>query len=98
MSEKLGPVAFRGVENSPFLGREMSSEYREFSESTAQLIDEEVFRILREADEKAHNMLNEKRDLLEKLTDVLVDEEELDQDRLTEILGPSLNQQLNPPR
>ncbi|MDO4587898.1 MAG: ATP-dependent zinc metalloprotease FtsH [Planctomycetia bacterium] len=89
MSEKLGPIAFRAAEASPFLGREMS-EFREYSEATAQLIDEEIVRIMRQADEKANAMLTEKRDLLEKLTDVLVDEEELDQTRIAEILGPAV--------
>ncbi len=41
MSERLGPVAYRSSEEHPFLGREIY-EQREFSENTAQLIDEEV--------------------------------------------------------
>ncbi len=88
MSEKLGPIAFRAEITNPFLGREIA-ESREYSEATARLIDEEVIRILREAEETARTMLTEKRDLLEKLTDALVEEEELDQERLTEILGPA---------
>ena len=86
MSEKVGPVSFRAGESSPFLGREIS-EMREYSDATARLIDEEVVRILREAEDAANLLLNEKRDLLEKLTDALCEEEELDQERLTEILG-----------
>ena len=52
MSERLGPVAYRTSEEHPFLGREIY-EQREFSEHTAQLIDEEVSRILHEADARA---------------------------------------------
>ena len=52
MSERIGPVFFRASEEHPFLGREMS-ETRDHSEHTAQVIDEEVSRILREADERA---------------------------------------------
>lgn len=88
MSPRLGPIAFRTAESHPFLGREISED-REYSESTAKIIDEEIFRILREADSEADRILNEKRDLLDKLTDALVEEEELDQARITEILGPS---------
>lgn len=88
MSERLGPIAFRAAESNPFLGREMA-ELREYSDATARLIDEEVVRILREAEGEANRILNEKRDLLEKLTDALVEEEELDQERLVEILGPA---------
>ena len=48
MSERLGPVAYRTSEEHPFLGKEFH-EQREFSEHTAQLIDEEVARILHAA-------------------------------------------------
>ncbi|MDO5553145.1 MAG: ATP-dependent zinc metalloprotease FtsH [Planctomycetia bacterium] len=87
MSERLGPVAFRTSEITPFLGREMSTENKEYSESTAQLIDEEIFRILREADDRAHRILTEKHDLLTQLAEALFEEEELDQKRIGEILG-----------
>ncbi len=56
MSERIGPVFFRASEEHPFLGREMS-ETRDHSEHTAQIIDEEVARILREADERAYVLL-----------------------------------------
>lgn len=88
MSPKLGPLAFRTGESHPFLGREIS-EAREYSEATAQIIDEEIRRILDEADSEADKILNEKRELLDKLSNALIEEEELDVDRLTEILGPS---------
>ena len=56
MSERLGPVAFRAGEEHPFLGKEMA-EPREFSEHTAQVIDEEIVRILRDAAEMAERLL-----------------------------------------
>ncbi len=56
MSERLGPVTFRDSEEHPFLGREIA-EPRRFSEHTAQLIDEEVSRILRSASDRAMEML-----------------------------------------
>ena len=92
MSKQLGPVSFRGDYTNPFLGREIA-ESREYSEATARLIDEEVMKILHEAEASAEAILTEKRELLENLTDALVAEEELDQDRIKEILGepaPSL--------
>ncbi len=88
MSPRLGPIAFRTGESHPFLGREIA-ESREYSESTAQLIDEEMQRILREADQKADQILKEKRDLLDKLSNALIEEEELDQEQIEKILGPS---------
>ncbi|MGI5831993.1 MAG: ATP-dependent zinc metalloprotease FtsH [Thermoguttaceae bacterium] len=87
MSKKLGPVSYRSDYANPFLGREIA-ESREYSELTARLIDEEVLRILHEAEAAAELMLSEKRDLLEKLAETLIAEEEIDQDRIQEILGP----------
>ncbi len=52
MSEKIGPVACRASEEHPFLGKEIV-EQREYSEHTAQMIDEEISRILNEADSRA---------------------------------------------
>src|SRR5262249_30485310 len=52
MSEKVGPVAYRVGEEHLFLGKEIQ-EPRDFGEGTANLIDEEVRRILREADDHA---------------------------------------------
>ncbi len=88
MSERLGPVAFRNSESHPFLGREMTSDVREYSEETARIIDEEIVRVMREADETARNLITEKRELFEALTDALVAEEELDYDQIVAILGP----------
>ena len=91
MSKELGPVAFPDTETHPFLGREMSTGTRSYSEDAARLIDIEVRKTIEEADESARNLLIEKRDLFEKLTQALVDEEELDEARIREILGPSPN-------
>ncbi|MBR4834142.1 MAG: ATP-dependent zinc metalloprotease FtsH [Thermoguttaceae bacterium] len=88
MSERLGPVAFRNSESHPFLGREMTNDVREYSEETARVIDEEIVRVMREADETARNLIIEKRELFEALTDALVAEEELDYDQIVAILGP----------
>ncbi len=86
MSERVGPVSFRTNDDHPFLGRDMG-EARDHSEHTAQLIDEEVARILREADERAYRLLEEHRDDLERMTETLVEREELSDREIEEILG-----------
>ena len=53
MSPRVGPVFVQGSEEHPFLGREMT-EPRDHSEHTQQVIDEELARILREADDRAY--------------------------------------------
>ena len=86
MSERVGPVFFRASEEHPFLGREMS-ELRDHSEHTAQIIDEEVSRILREADERAYRLLEEHRDELERLTEALIEKEVLNVKEIEELIG-----------
>jgi len=87
MSERLGPVAFRDGEEHPFLGKEMS-EPRRFSEHTAQVIDEEIQRILHESAAKAYDMLRKNREKLDLLARGLTEQETLDELEIEELIGP----------
>jgi cell division protease FtsH len=93
MSEKLGPVAYRTSEEHPFLGKEIY-EQREFSEHSAQLIDEEVAKILHEAAARAAQLLSEHKAELETLATALEEEEVLDEAEIEALLGPSINKRL----
>jgi len=86
MSDRVGPVSFRDSEENPFLGREMT-EARDHSENTAQIIDEEVGRILREADMRAYHLLEEHRDELERLTEALIESEVLSVSQIEALIG-----------
>lgn len=88
MSERVGPVAFHTSEEHPFLGREIY-EHREFSEHSARVIDEEVSRILHEADARAQDLLSQHRQQLEALAGALEQREVLDENEVAEIIGPS---------
>jgi cell division protease FtsH len=90
MSERLGPVAYRTSEEHPFLGKEFH-EQREFSEHTAQLIDEEVARILNAAAHRASELLAENRDKLRDLAEALERQEVLDEHEIEQLIGPSVN-------
>ena len=90
MSERLGPVAFRDSEDHPFLGREMA-EPRRFSEHTAQVIDEEVSRLLCDAAERATAILTEQRDKLDTLAKRLEEVETLDESEIERLIGPAVN-------
>lgn len=91
MSEAIGPVAFRDGEEHPFLGKEMASETREYSDNTARVIDAEVQRFLIQADQRAVQILTEHRQKLDSLTDALVEKESLDMDEISAIIGPPSN-------
>jgi cell division protease FtsH len=88
MSERIGPVAYRGGEEHPFLGKEFH-EQREFSEHTAQVIDEEVARILRSASERAIESLTANREQLDRLAAALEEHEEIDEAHMERLFGPS---------
>ncbi len=91
MSDRLGPVSFPNTETHPFLGREMSTGERVYSEATAELIDSEIKRIVLEADKVAEDIILSRREMFDQLVDALTAEEELDRPRLVEILGPAPN-------
>jgi len=78
MSDRLGPVHFRFGEEHVFLGKELH-DGRDFSEGTARIIDEEIQRILIEAEQGAGLIIKEHREKLDKLTEALLIHEELDQ-------------------
>ncbi len=96
MSKQIGPVAFKMSDDDPFLGREMHQQ-RLFSEHTMERIDEEIGRILREAAERANKVLTDNRDKLEKLSAKLVEKEELDDEDITLVLGPSVQSRTGAP-
>ena len=93
MSPNLGPVCYKTSDEDPFLGREMHQS-RQFSEHTQELIDEEVSRILMEADQRAEQLLREHRDDLEKITRSLMEQEELDEQEITDLIGESVQQRM----
>ncbi len=87
MSDKLGPVTYRQGEHHPFLGREMSQP-RDFSERTAQVIDEEVRSLIQGMERVAEELLVSHRAEMDKLARELFERETLSREEIDEILGP----------
>jgi cell division protease FtsH len=87
MSERVGPVACATSNEHPFLGRDVY-EQREFGEHTAQIIDEEVSRLLGEAAIRAAELLSTHRDKLDRLAGELESREMLDDTEVVGIIGP----------
>ena len=77
MSDKMGPLTFGKKEEQIFLGREFA-QHRDYSESTAILIDQEVKSIVERGSQRARQILSEHRDLLERLAAALLEYEVLD--------------------
>jgi cell division protease FtsH len=76
LSDKIGPILVGDNEQELFLGAQIMSR-REVSERTAQLVDEEVARIIHESYERARSVLTEHRVLLDSLANALLDRETL---------------------
>jgi cell division protease FtsH len=82
MSEKLGPVAYGGDDDTVFLGRDFTTSSRTYSESTAQLIDEEVQALVVEGEHHARELLEANREILDRLAEALLERETLDTEEI----------------
>lgn len=76
MSEVVGPQSFGSNQEMMFLGREVQRT-QEHSEETARLIDSEVSRLLREANQRAVDLLTEHREQLDLIAEKLIERETL---------------------
>ena len=76
MSSRLGPVGF-GDGGPTYLGRQ-EIRSRDYAEATQAIIDEEVGRLLKEADDRAGAILQRHRDVLDRLTELLIEREMID--------------------
>jgi len=81
MSERVGAMAIGDREQEVFLGREFGQR-REVSERTAEMVDDEVKRLLDEAYAKASVLLKEHKDLLERIAQALLERETIDREDL----------------
>jgi cell division protease FtsH len=86
MSDKLGPLTFGKKEEQIFLGREIA-QHRDYSEDTAERIDEEVRNIVMENYERAINLLKANLNLLHRLAKELLDREVLDNNEIEKIIN-----------
>ncbi len=74
MSDALPPLSYAKGEEQVFLGREIA-QHRDYSEQTAQLIDQEVNQLINSAYEKAKQVLEDNIDILHKLSERLLEKE-----------------------
>ena len=85
MSEKLGPLSYGKKQEQIFLGRELS-QHRDYSDSIAMAIDEEVKKLVTNAYENAINLLRDNRDKLNLLAKALLEFETLDREDIEALL------------
>ncbi|MDY3562617.1 ATP-dependent zinc metalloprotease FtsH [Gemmata sp. JC673] len=86
MSDRVGPVYHQQGEEHVFLGKEIT-ESRAYSEGTARLIDEEIQRILSDAENRAAELVKTHRDKLDLLADALLLHEEIDRAEVEKLMN-----------
>ncbi len=86
MSDRIGPIAFREGEEHVFLGREMT-QAKDYSEYTAQVIDQEVHELVADQENRAEQLLTENRERLNRLAEALLERETLEAEEIDEVLG-----------
>ena len=77
MSDTIGPMAWSG-QQQVFLGEDLMTSGREYSDETAKKIDEEIARILREQEDRARTTLLKHRRGLDLVADALLEHETID--------------------
>ncbi len=85
MSEKIGPLSLKKPDQEIFLGRDIAQQPN-YSDNTARLVDEEVKRIVTEAQNKAREILSTHKRALDALAARLFDREVLNGDDIDGIL------------
>ncbi len=77
MSERVGAIMFGGGQGEVFLGRDFA-QTKDYSEETANVIDEEVKRIVDTAYNRARTILSEHVDKLHAVASVLLEKEKIE--------------------
>lgn len=86
MSEKVGPLSLGRGEEHPFLGRELAQP-KHYSDDMAWLMDQEIRKLIIDAETSAEEILKEKRQQLDNLAEALIKEEVLDKEDVEKILS-----------
>ncbi|MDP3877696.1 MAG: ATP-dependent zinc metalloprotease FtsH [Methylobacter sp.] len=86
MSKKMGPLTYGKRQQLQFLETE-TSEYRNYSDVTARLIDTEIIALVEEAETRAREIISANRSALEQLAQVLQEKEVINRDEMMALLG-----------
>ena len=81
----LGPIAFGKKDDNIFLGKELI-ERNSYSEKIASKIDDEVAMIIKKAEEKTNKILRQNKDLLDKITKILIERETIEKEEFEDLI------------
>jgi cell division protease FtsH len=95
MSERVGAIKLGQSQGEVFLGRDMGHQ-RDYSEEVASIVDEEVRKLIDAAHDEAWHVINDNRDILDKLVLDLLEHETLNAKELAELFAPVRKRPLRP--
>ncbi|MGU9978295.1 MAG: ATP-dependent zinc metalloprotease FtsH [Candidatus Oxydemutatoraceae bacterium WSBS_2016_MAG_OTU14] len=95
LSDALGPLVYGEEEGHPFLGQSMSQPASHISDETSSKIDKEIRNIIDRNYQRARNILEEHKDKLHLMANVLMKYETIDKDQIDEIM---LGREPKPPK
>jgi cell division protease FtsH len=87
MSDRLGPLTYAREPRSAYLDLGLGSRTREYSERTAEGIDEEISRIIEEAYQDTRSILKDQRGNLQRLAGILLEKESIEGDELKDFIA-----------
>jgi cell division protease FtsH len=82
----LGPIAYQEEKHVAFLGKEMTERDKQYSESSAEMIDKEVRKILDECYKTTQEIIRKFKKELELVTDTLLEKEVLEYEEFNELV------------
>jgi cell division protease FtsH len=86
MSDRLGPRVYGDNDSEVFLGRDMVT-HRNLSNATAEEVDNEVSRIIQEQYDRARSLIEENRQIIERMAKSLLEWETLESDQIDQIMA-----------
>ena len=90
MSEKIGPMAWAS-QGAVFLGEDLMTQGRDFSDDTARVIDVEIEKILREQENRARVLLTQHRPGLDLVAQALLERETVDGTEVAHLIQQGLS-------
>jgi cell division protease FtsH len=96
MSDRLGPLKLGHRHGNPFLGRDIMED-RNYSEDVAKAIDEEVHAIIEQSYNRAHEVLEQHRQAMDRVVEVLMERETIGREELLALMrGETLPERPRP--
>src|SRR4051794_27274323 len=95
MSDRIGPMAW-GSQQHVFLGEDLMSSGREYSDQTARILDEEISTLLHSQQERARELLTKHRKGLDLVAEALLEKETIDGPDVARLIQEGLGEHRSP--